>query len=54
MNAERTKQKQKQHRRNTTKPQTNTFPRYCKGNTQKKYDIKYTHIMEGPYNETVR
>jgi hypothetical protein len=35
-------------RRETT---TNTFSKYCegKGNT-KEFDIKYTHIIQGPYN----
>jgi hypothetical protein len=33
INAKRTKQKQ--HRHNTTKPQTNTFSKYCKDNTKK-------------------
>jgi len=27
--------KTKQHKNNTTKPQTNTFSKYCKDNTQK-------------------
>jgi hypothetical protein len=31
------------------KPQTNTFLKYCEDNT-KKFDIKYTHIIQSPYN----
>jgi acetylglutamate synthase len=52
VNAERAKQKR--HRHNTMKPQTNTFSKYCKDNTQKKFDIKYTHIIQGSYKRTVR
>jgi len=38
------------HRNKTVKPQTNTFSKYCKDNT-KKFDIKYTHIIQRPYNK---
>jgi hypothetical protein len=37
--------KQKQHRNNTTKPQTNIFPKYCKDHTKKEFDMKYMHII---------
>jgi hypothetical protein len=44
---------QKQHKHNMTKPQTNTFSKYCqdKYNT-KKSDIKYSHIIQSPFNKT--
>jgi hypothetical protein len=37
---------------NTTKPQTNNFSKYCEYNT-KKFDIKYTHIVQGLYNKAL-
>jgi hypothetical protein len=40
-------------RHNVTKSRTNGFSKYCKYNT-KKFDIKYTHIMQNPYNKTAR
>jgi len=39
-----------QQRNKMTKPQTNTFSKYCEDNI-KKFDIKYTHIIQGPYNK---
>jgi hypothetical protein len=35
----------------TTKPQANTFSKYCKDNI--KFGIKYTHIVQGTYNEAL-
>jgi hypothetical protein len=40
----------KQHRNKVTKPQTNTFSKYCNDKT-KQLHIKYTHIIQGPYNK---
>jgi hypothetical protein len=42
----KTKTTQKQN----AKPQTNAFSKYYEDNT-KKLDIKYTHIIQGPYNK---
>jgi hypothetical protein len=43
--------KHTQCRNKMTKPQTNTFSKYCEDKPKKKkYDIKYTHIIQGPYN----
>jgi hypothetical protein len=42
------------NRRKTTLKQhdetTNTFSKYCKDNTKKKFDIKYAYIIQSPYN----
>jgi len=43
--------KHKQHRNNMTKSQTNTFSKYCRDDTKKEFDMKYTHIIHGPYNK---
>jgi hypothetical protein len=48
INVEKTKQKRSRH--NTRKPKTNTSSKYCTHNT-KKFDITYTHIIQGPYNK---
>jgi hypothetical protein len=40
----------KQHKNKIRKPQTNTFSKYYKGNI-KKFDIKYTHIIQVPYKQ---
>jgi len=42
--------KTKKNRNKTTKPQTNTFSKYCEDKTQKKFDLKYVNVMLGPYN----
>jgi hypothetical protein len=44
-------QNKKQNRNKMTKPQTNTFSKYCQGNIKKKFDIKYTQIIQGPHNK---
>jgi hypothetical protein len=33
------------------KLQTHTFSKYRENNTQKKFDIKYAPIIQGPYNK---
>jgi hypothetical protein len=50
INATTTTTKQGLHRNKMTKPQTNTFPKYCKDNIKK---FEYTHIIQGPYNRRV-
>jgi len=45
---------QQQNKNNTnkmTKPQTNTFSKYCKDNIKKEFYKKYTHIIQDPYNK---
>jgi hypothetical protein len=42
--------KTEKQRKKMTKPQTNTFSKYCKDNT-KKFDVRYTHIIQGTYNK---
>jgi predicted transcriptional regulator len=44
--------KQKQYRKNTTKPQTNTFSKYCKDNTKKVLHKVYTYYTR-PIQQTV-
>jgi hypothetical protein len=46
------KEQNKNNKDNMMKSQTNAFSKFCKYNI-KKYDIKDTHIMQGPYNKTV-
>jgi hypothetical protein len=36
-----------------TKSHANTFSEYCKDNIEK-FDIKYTHIIQGPYNKQLK
>jgi hypothetical protein len=43
----------KSNTNNMTKPQTNTFSKYCKENA-KEFDIQYTHNIQSPYNKTIR
>jgi hypothetical protein len=44
INEATTKQK---HKNKTTKPETNTFSKYCEDKTKrKKFNTKYTHIMQ--------
>jgi len=42
--------KQEQHRNKVTKPQTILFQNVMKI-TQKKFDIEYTHVIQGSYNK---
>jgi len=42
--------KEKHHRKNMMKSQTNIFSKYCEGN-KKKIDIEYTHVVQVPYSK---
>jgi hypothetical protein len=46
----KTKTTQKISRNKMTKPQTNTFSKYCEDNT-KMFDINYMHTIQDPYNK---
>jgi hypothetical protein len=42
---------QQQNRNKMMKPQTNTVSKYWEDNTQNKFDMKYTHIIQDVYNK---